>query len=84
MKQHVNTKKDFSWITPALARSARAYLGLKLSDIQKECGVSLDVISRFERGATNARHLLRERLFNIYYSAGVEMTPEGIRIKKPK
>lgn len=80
-KPSVKGKVDFSAVKAAHFRAARAYLGWKLVNAQEKSGVSLDVISRFERGKTaNATEIVKEKLYNAYLNAGVEIKADGLRV----
>lgn len=73
-------------ILPAQCKMARAALGMGVRDLAKSAGVSVDTVSRLERGedllprtADTIRRALEE--------AGVEFIPEngggaGVRLRK--
>jgi transcriptional regulator with XRE-family HTH domain len=77
----VNRSKDYSFVSPEHVRASRAWLGWTLDDIQEESGLSRDTISRFERGKQNIANATRGILFQTLFNAGIEMLPDGLRVR---
>jgi transcriptional regulator with XRE-family HTH domain len=77
----VNYVEDYSFVSPAHVRASRAWLGWTLDDLEEKSGLSRDTISRFERGKQKIANATRGILFRTLFNAGIEMRPDGLRVK---
>jgi hypothetical protein len=82
VKNLVNNISDFSFSTPAHIRGARAWIGWKLEEMRTISGVDRDTISRFELNKQGLRNATLARLYLACFEAGVEILPDGLRVRE--
>jgi transcriptional regulator with XRE-family HTH domain len=76
-------------ITPRQIRAARALLGWSQQKLADKAIVSLNAVTRWERGEVDARMSTLTALERALTKAGVEFIPadqkgEGVRLTSPK
>jgi predicted transcriptional regulator len=76
-------------ITPRQIRAARALLGWSQQQLADRAIVSLNAVTRLEKGKVDSRRSTVDAIEKTLIKAGVEFLPagergEGVRMKSPK
>jgi predicted transcriptional regulator len=76
-------------ITPRQIRAARALLGWSQQQLADRAIVSLNAVTRLEKGKVDSRRSTTDAIERTLIKAGVEFLPagergEGVRMKSPK
>ena len=81
MLQSVNGQMDYSFIGPNHIRAARGWLWWNLDDMEEKSGITRGSISKFETGKMALSLKTRGVLYDTFLSKGVELLPDGIRVR---
>jgi transcriptional regulator with XRE-family HTH domain len=72
---------DYSFIGPNHIRAARGWLWWNLDEIEVKSGVSRGAVSKFETGKQSLSLKTRKILYETFLAAGIELLPDGIRVR---
>jgi transcriptional regulator with XRE-family HTH domain len=81
-KGTVNSKRDYSFVSPAHIRAARGWLAWNLDETQEKSGLSRHTINRYETGAKKVSAETLAILYRTFERAGVELRRNGIYVRE--